>query len=178
MQIAGARVGFGAIARLHGNPAGPLDGHVERLTGVLQHPRARVPPGAAVDRIGPRGQPGTRDLLRLKGAQVGAKARGVGIGQVRVVGGLGVENFLRARHRHVDQTIHCCGFLLVPLRSDQPCDGMPITVWVIWFSVETISALAWKARCAVIISTSWVVMSTFELSSEPDCTVPTPAPPA
>ena len=39
-------------------------------------------------------------------------------------------------------------------------------------------ALAWKARCAVIMLTSCVVRSTFELSRAPDWMVPKPAEPA
>jgi hypothetical protein len=41
-------------------------------------------------------------------------------------------------------------------------------VWVIELSVDTISAFAWNARCAVIMFTSCEVISTFDCSSAPD----------
>src|SRR5450631_377133 len=52
---------------------------------------------------------------------------------------------------------------------------MLMTVCDSWLDVVMTCAFDWKARCAVIMLTSWVVRSTFELSSAPDWMLPKPA---
>ena len=54
---------------------------------------------------------------------------------------------------------------------DDMDDAGSVLVWII-------CALAWKARCAVIMSTSDVVVSTLDSSSDPEEMLPNPEPPA
>ena len=95
VQIAGARVGFGAVAGLHGDPARALDRDIQVASGCVElDAGARSQPTVTRrSRRRAKASPAPVTLCGLERRQIGAKAGRAGIGQVVVVRGLARAGF-------------------------------------------------------------------------------------
>jgi hypothetical protein len=106
MQIARARIGLIAVAILHGDESRALDCHIEITVRRDLRAVRVIPAGGRVGGEDARCKARSGHRPALKGRHVRPKAGRVGVCEVMVVGSLGAQRLLCARHCHVKHLVH------------------------------------------------------------------------
>jgi hypothetical protein len=105
-QIAGPRVGLLAVGAAHRDVALAVDRDIEVAARALHDAAGEIRAGVARHRIDAGRVARAVDRLADEGHRVGAKADGADVRDVVVVDGLRLHDLLRARHRHIEPSIH------------------------------------------------------------------------
>ena len=105
-QISGPGIGFLAVQALNGDVALAVDSHIEFAARALHDAAREIRAGIARHRVDPGRIADAVDRLADERDRIGAKADGIDVRDVVVVDGLRLHDLLRARHRHIETSIH------------------------------------------------------------------------